>query len=168
MLDLCTGSHKSSSFTRRKSRTSNNPVPVLRSPSKYGWMSCILTRLRHKLQLTTLSMTRDVEPWSRDYFGRPRGVFRLRLQPTLRAKHFGGSGSDSGSGQNVAAPVAPASHTGGGGLRQCYIFKFWTITGNITKLRCWLGSQAKIPEDTKSFAMKSTSQGNDDSELLRI
>ena len=55
VLDFCTGSHKSSSFTRRKSRTSNNPVPVLRIPSKYGWMSCSLnesnlTRLRHKLQ----------------------------------------------------------------------------------------------------------------------
>ena len=55
VLDFCTRSHKSSSFTRRKSRTSNNPVPVLRSPSKYGWMSCSLnesnlTRLRHKLQ----------------------------------------------------------------------------------------------------------------------
>ena len=56
VLDLCTGSHNSSSFTRRKSRTSNNPVPVLRIPSKYGCMSCSLnesslTRLRHKLQL---------------------------------------------------------------------------------------------------------------------
>ena len=55
VLDFCAGSHKSSSFTRRKSRTSNNPVPVLRIPSKYGWMSCSpnesnLTRLRHKLQ----------------------------------------------------------------------------------------------------------------------
>ena len=55
VLDLCTGSHKSSSFTRRKSCTSNNPVPVLRSPSKYGWMSCSLnesnlTQLCHKLQ----------------------------------------------------------------------------------------------------------------------
>ena len=55
VLDFCTGSHKSSSFTRRKSRTSNNPVPVLRIPSKYGWMSCSLNesklnQLRHKLQ----------------------------------------------------------------------------------------------------------------------
>ena len=55
VLDFCTGSHKSWSFTRRKSRTSNNPVPVLRIPSKYGWMSCSLNernlaRLRHKLQ----------------------------------------------------------------------------------------------------------------------
>ena len=55
VLDFCTGSHKSSSFTRRKSRTSNNPVPVLRISSKYDWMSCSpnesnLTRLRHKLQ----------------------------------------------------------------------------------------------------------------------
>ena len=56
VLDFSTGSHKSSSFTRRKSCTSNNPVPVLRIPSKYGWMSCSLnesnlTQLRHKLQL---------------------------------------------------------------------------------------------------------------------
>ena len=55
VLDFCTGSHKSPSFTRRKSRTSNNPVPVLRTPSKYGWMSCSLNdsnlnQLRHKLQ----------------------------------------------------------------------------------------------------------------------
>ena len=55
VLDFCTGSHKSSSFTRRKSRTSNNPVPVLRIPSKCGWMSCSLNesnlnQLRHKLQ----------------------------------------------------------------------------------------------------------------------
>ena len=55
MIDFCTGSHKSSSFTLRKSRTSNNPVPVLHIPSKYGWMTCSLnesnlTRLRHKLQ----------------------------------------------------------------------------------------------------------------------
>ena len=54
VLDFCTESHKSSSFTRRKSRTSNNPVPVLRIPSKYGWMSCSLNesnlnQLRHKL-----------------------------------------------------------------------------------------------------------------------
>ena len=55
VLDFCTGSHKSSSFSRRKARTSNNPVPVLRIPSKYGWMSCSLNesnlnQLRHKLQ----------------------------------------------------------------------------------------------------------------------
>ena len=54
VLDFCTGSHKPSSFTRRKSRTSNNPIPVLRIPSKFGWMRCSLnesnlTRLRHKL-----------------------------------------------------------------------------------------------------------------------
>ena len=44
----------SRSFTRRKSRTSNNPVPVLRIPSKYGWTSSLnksnLTRFRHMLQ----------------------------------------------------------------------------------------------------------------------
>ena len=61
MLNFCTGSHKSSSFTRRKSRTSNNPVPVLRIPSKYGWMSCSLnesnlTRLRHNSQVTTVNI----------------------------------------------------------------------------------------------------------------
>ena len=55
VLDFCTGSHKSSSFSPRKSRTSNNPVPVLHIPSKYGWMSCSLNEsnlnhLRHKLQ----------------------------------------------------------------------------------------------------------------------
>ena len=55
VLDFCTGSHKLSSFTRRKSHTFNNRVPVLRIPSKYGWMSCSLnesnlTQLRHKLQ----------------------------------------------------------------------------------------------------------------------
>ena len=55
VLDFCTGSHKSSSFTRKKFRTSNNPVPVLRIPSEYGWMSCSLNesnlnKLRHKLQ----------------------------------------------------------------------------------------------------------------------
>ena len=55
VLDFCTESHKSSSVTRRKSRTSNNPVPVLRMPSKYSWMSCSLNesnlnQLRHKLQ----------------------------------------------------------------------------------------------------------------------
>ena len=55
VLDFCTGSHKSRSFTRRKSRTSNNPVPVLCISSKYGLMSCSLnesnlTPLRHKLQ----------------------------------------------------------------------------------------------------------------------
>ena len=59
VLDFCTGSHKSSSFTRRKSRTSNNPVPVLCIPSKYGWMSCSLNesnlnQLRHKLQPCSL------------------------------------------------------------------------------------------------------------------
>ena len=53
VLDFCNGSHKSSSFTPWKSRTSNNPVPVLRILSKYGWMSCSLNemnQLRHKLQ----------------------------------------------------------------------------------------------------------------------
>ena len=55
VLDFCTGSHKSSSLTHRKSRTPNNRVPVLRNPSKYGWMSCSLNeinlnQLRHLLQ----------------------------------------------------------------------------------------------------------------------
>ena len=60
-IDFCSGSHKLSSFTRRKSRTSNNPVPVLHIPSKYGWMSCSLnesnlTRLRLKLQPYSLGI----------------------------------------------------------------------------------------------------------------
>ena len=75
VLDLCTGSHKSSSFTRRKSSTSNNPVLVLRIPSKYGWMSCSLNesnlnQLRHKLQPCTRSILVSFNilwlDWARD------------------------------------------------------------------------------------------------------
>ena len=61
VLDFCTRSHKSSSFTRRKSCTSNNPVLVLCIPSKYGWMSrslneSNLNQLHQKLQPCTRSI----------------------------------------------------------------------------------------------------------------
>ena len=86
VLDFCTGSHKSSSFTHRKSRTSNNPVPVLRIHSKYGWMSCSLnesnlTRLRRKLQ-----------PWIQQQFFLTRSKIH-RIPQELCGRDPGSTGS---------------------------------------------------------------------------
>ena len=89
-LDFCTGSHKSSSFTRRTSRTSNNPVPVCAFlPNMVGWAD-------HWTRATWTNCVRSYKPGSKGdpifsttFFSEPLKLLLLALGSGLGSAWVG-------------------------------------------------------------------------------